>query len=41
MTGNAYRGVALNDCTREAVRIACRVEQDFIQGRDQGEEAAQ
>ena len=41
LTGNAYRGVALNDCTREAVRIACRVEQDFIQGRDQGEEAAQ
>ncbi len=41
LTGNAYRGVALNDCTREAVRIARRVEQDLIQGRDQGEEAAQ
>jgi len=41
LTGNAYRGVALNDCAREAVRIARRVEQDLIQGRDQGEEAAQ
>jgi hypothetical protein len=39
LTGNAFRGVALNDCTREAVRIARRVEQDLIQGRDQGEEA--
>ena len=41
LTGNAFRGVALNDCTREAVRIARRVEQDLIEGRDQGEEAAQ
>lgn len=30
LTGNAYRGVALNDCTREAVRVAQRVEEDFI-----------
>jgi len=41
LTGNAFRGVALNDCTREAVRIARRVERDLIQGEDQGEEAAQ
>jgi oxygen-dependent protoporphyrinogen oxidase len=30
LTGNAFRGVALNDCTREAMRIARRVEQDLI-----------
>jgi oxygen-dependent protoporphyrinogen oxidase len=41
LTGNAYRGVALNDCTREALRIAHRVEQDLILGGDQVEEAAQ
>ena len=41
LTGNAYRGVALNDCTREAVRIALRVEQDLILAGDQGSEAAQ
>jgi oxygen-dependent protoporphyrinogen oxidase len=39
LTGNAFRGVALNDCTREAVRIARKVEQDFIQGEDQGDKA--
>jgi oxygen-dependent protoporphyrinogen oxidase len=38
LTGNAYRGVALNDCTREASRIALRIEEDLIQGRGQGEE---
>ena len=38
LTGNAFRGVALNDCTREALRIALRVEQDFILGRNPGEE---
>jgi len=31
LTGNAYRGVALNDCTREAVRIASRVREDLFQ----------
>ena len=41
LTGNAYRGVALNDCAREAVRTARRVEEDLLLGRDQGEEAAQ
>lgn len=41
LTGNAYRGVALNDCTREAVRIARRVEEDLLQVRGLGEEAAQ
>lgn len=40
LTGNAYRGVALNDCTREAVRIARRVEEDLLQGGGQGEETA-
>jgi oxygen-dependent protoporphyrinogen oxidase len=39
LTGNAFRGVALNDCTREATRIARRVEEDFIVRRDAGEEA--
>jgi oxygen-dependent protoporphyrinogen oxidase len=41
LTGNAYRGVALNDCTREALRIAHRVEDEFILGNVQGREAAQ
>lgn len=40
LTGNAYRGVALNDCTREAVRIARRVEEEFIPAGVQGREAA-
>jgi oxygen-dependent protoporphyrinogen oxidase len=41
ITGNAFRGVALNDCTREAWRVAQRVEQDCIdpQGREGGREA--
>jgi protoporphyrinogen/coproporphyrinogen III oxidase len=30
LTGNAYRGVALNDCTREAERVAGRVESDWL-----------
>jgi protoporphyrinogen oxidase len=36
LTGNAFRGVALNDCTREAWQIAQRVEQDAmgLQGHD-------
>lgn len=33
VTGNALRGVAINDCTREAVRVAAAVEQDFANGR--------
>ena len=33
LTGNAYRGVAINDCTREAVRVAGDVERDFLAGR--------
>lgn len=33
LTGNAYRGVAINDCTREAVRVAEEVEGDFLAGR--------
>jgi oxygen-dependent protoporphyrinogen oxidase len=41
LTGNAFRGVALNDCTREAVRIARRVEEDFVHGPGQVEEAGQ
>ncbi len=41
LTGNAYRGIALNDCTREALRVARRVEEDFILGREHGEEAKQ
>jgi oxygen-dependent protoporphyrinogen oxidase len=32
VTGNALRGVAINDCTREAVRMAEAVERDFAQG---------
>lgn len=32
VTGNALRGVAINDCTREAVRLAESVEQDFAKG---------
>lgn len=32
ITGNAFRGVALNDCTREAERIAARVEEDLLGG---------
>jgi oxygen-dependent protoporphyrinogen oxidase len=39
LTGNAFRGVALNDCTREAERIARRVEEDFLQGPGQREAA--
>ncbi len=30
LTGNAYRGVALNDCAREAERTARKVEADFL-----------
>ncbi len=30
LTGNAFRGVALNDCSREAVRVARQVEEDLI-----------
>lgn len=30
ITGNAFRGVALNDCTREALRVAKQVEEDQI-----------
>ncbi|MEW6441059.1 MAG: protoporphyrinogen oxidase [bacterium] len=33
LTGNAYRGVAINDCTREAVRVSQRIEADFLAGR--------
>jgi len=33
LTGNAFRGVALNDCTREALRIARRIEKDCIDGQ--------
>ncbi len=40
LTGNAYRGIALNDCTREALRIARTVEEDLILGRDYEGEAA-
>ena len=36
LTGNAFRGVALNDCTREACRIARKIEEDWIEGRDHG-----
>ena len=32
LTGNAYRGVSLNDCTREAGETAGRVEADFLRG---------
>jgi len=32
LTGNAYRGVALNDCTREARETARRVAADFLGG---------
>jgi oxygen-dependent protoporphyrinogen oxidase len=39
LTGNAFRGVALNDCTREAWRVARRVEEDLILRRNPGEEA--
>jgi oxygen-dependent protoporphyrinogen oxidase len=34
LTGNAFRGVALNDCTREALRIAGRIEKDWLNGQD-------
>jgi oxygen-dependent protoporphyrinogen oxidase len=30
LTGNAYRGVALNDCTREATRIARQIREDLL-----------
>lgn len=30
LTGNAFRGVALNDCAREAMRVAGRVEADLL-----------
>jgi len=33
LTGNAFRGVALNDCTREALRIAGRIEKDWFNGK--------
>ena len=33
LTGNAFRGVALNDCTREALRIARRIEKDWFNGQ--------
>ena len=33
LTGNAFRGVALNDCTREALRIARTIEKDCIDGQ--------
>ncbi len=36
LTGNGFRGVALNDCTREACRVARRVEEDWTQGREHG-----
>jgi protoporphyrinogen/coproporphyrinogen III oxidase len=36
LTGNAYRGVALNDCTREASRVARRIEEEVIDGRARG-----
>ncbi len=41
LTGNAFRGVALNDCTREAQRIARRVEEDLLLGRGPEQEAKQ
>lgn len=31
LTGNAFHGVALNDCTEQAARVACRVV-DFLAG---------
>ena len=33
LTGNAFRGVALNDCTREALRVARTIEKDCIDGQ--------
>lgn len=36
LTGNAFRGVALNDCTREACRLARRIEEDWMEGREDG-----
>ncbi len=30
LTGNAYRGVALNDCTEQANLLAARIENDFL-----------